>query len=153
MRDVLHTVHGVFQAKEGHIVIDPAKSSIAGEIIVDAASGDSGSGLRDKRMTRDILEARRYPDIRFAPKAVTGPVSRSGMSHIDVHGSFLIHGQEHEMTIPMQVQMSGQEITATGKFLVPYVAWGMKSPSTFLLKVNDKVEIGFTAVGHVGRPH
>ena len=49
--------------------------------------------------------------------------------------------------------MSQQEITASGKFIVPYVQWGMKNPSTFLLKVNDKVEIDLTAVGRVAGAH
>jgi hypothetical protein len=29
---------------------------------------------------------------------------------------------------------------------VPYVKWGMKNPSTFILRVNDKVQISIHAV-------
>ncbi len=149
LTDVLHTVHGTFQLKQGHISVDPATRAISGDIVVNAASGNSGSATRDERMARDILEAQRYPEIRFTPVRFAGSISMSNTSRVDVTGSFLIHGQAHEITIPMQIQMSQDEITATGKFTVPYVQWGMKNPSNFLLKVNDKVEIDLTAVGHL----
>ncbi len=146
--DVLHTVRGSFRLKEGHISFNPATNVMTGDLVVDAASGNSGSAARDKRMTRDILEAQRYPEIHLAPTRFTGSISPSSTSTVNVAGSFLIHGQAHEITFPMQIQMAQEEITATGKFIVPYVQWGMKNPSNFLLKVNDKVEIELTAVGH-----
>jgi polyisoprenoid-binding protein YceI len=122
-----------------------------GEIVVDAASGSSGSNPRDKRMTRDILEAHRFPEIRFNPTASIGSISPSGLSDVQVTGSFVIHGQAHHITIPMHVEMSQDQGTATGKFVIPYVEWGMKNPSNFLLKVNDKVEIDLSAVGRIKR--
>ena len=38
-----------------------------------------------------------------------------------------------------------QKLTATITFAVPYVKWGMKDPSNFLLKVKDFVDIDITA--------
>ncbi len=153
LTDVLHTVRGTFQLKQGHITFDPATGAVAGDVIVDAASGNSGSATRDKRMTKDILEAQRYHEVRFTPTKLAGPVSLSSPSTVQVTGLFLIHGQTHEITIPMQVEVSQQELKATGKLIVPYVEWGMKNPSNFLLKVNDKVEISLTAVGQVTGGH
>jgi hypothetical protein len=54
---------------------------------------------------------------------------------------FRIHGAAHEITIPVQVQMSNGQASAKTSFAIPYVRWGMKNPSTFLLRVSDKVEI------------
>ena len=147
--DILHTVHGNFQLKEGKISFDPSAGVIRGDIIVDAASGNSGSRIRDKRMTRDVLEAARYPEVRFSPTAYSGSIAMEGTSNIEVRGSFLIHGQTHEITIPMQIQISREEIAARCKLTVPYVRWGMKNPSTFLLKVSQEVEIDVNAVGRV----
>ena len=121
---------------------------MSGDIVVDAASGDSGSPTRDKRMTRDILQAQRFPEICFSPSRKTGSVAPSGASDLSVTGSFLIHGEAHAMTVPMQVEMSGHDVLAKGTFVVPYVEWGMKNPSNFLIKVKDTVEISLTAVGH-----
>jgi hypothetical protein len=35
---------------------------------------------------------------------------------------------------------------------MPYVKWGMKNPSTLLLRVSDQVEIDVHASGRVARP-
>lgn len=153
LSDVLHTVHGTFQLKRGRVSFDPATGAIAGDVVVDAASGKSGSAIRDKRMSREILEAQQYPEARFIPTKMVGSLSTTGVSSVEVSGSFLIHGQPHEITMPMQIQVSAGDITATGKFVVPYVQWGMKNPSNFLLKVNDRVEIDLTAVGHITGSH
>lgn len=149
LSDVLHTVNGTFRLKEGRVTFDASTGTMSGEVVVDAASGNSGSRARDKRMTRDILEAQRYPEIRFTPSKLIGSISEANTSSAQVTGSFSIHGQAHEITIPVQVQMSQDEVMATGKFIIPYVHWGMKNPSNFLLKVNDKVEIEITAAAHI----
>jgi polyisoprenoid-binding protein YceI len=149
LTDVLHTVHGNFQLKQGHISIAPATNTMSGDIVVDATSGDSGSAARDKRMTRDILQAQRFPEIRFSPTAYKGSIALDGNSEAEVSGSFTIHGDAHNITIPMHVQIIDKKAIATGKFTVPYVQWGMRSASNFLLKVSDTVEIYLTAVGHI----
>src|SRR5436305_1775261 len=60
--DVLHTVHGTFKLKRGSITFDSSTGKASGEIVVDVASGNSGSGTRDKRMHKEILESARYPE-------------------------------------------------------------------------------------------
>jgi polyisoprenoid-binding protein YceI len=146
--DTLHTVNGHFRLKEGHFSFDPGTNDMSGDIIVDASSGDSGSAARDKRMTRDILQAQYFPEIRFSPFRKTGSVAPSGASDVSVTGAFLIHGKPHEITVPMHVEISGHDVLARGTFIVPYVEWGMKNPGNFLVKVKEKVEISLTAVGH-----
>jgi polyisoprenoid-binding protein YceI len=154
LKDVLHVVRGTFQLKEGHVSFDPATGACNGTVVVEAASGNSGSTVRDKRMTRSVLEADRYPEIRFTPRQLAGSISFSAASTVEVSGSFSIHGQAHKITIPMQIRALQNEISAEGKFVVPYVQWGMKNPSNFLLKVNDTVEIEVIAVGLItGMPH
>lgn len=144
VNDVLHTVRGTFRLKAGHIELNPASGDISGRIVVDAASGESGNATRDRRMSRNILEAQRFPEIFFTPAKIEGAVSLTADSSIAVTGQLVIHGQAHEITVPMQTHSSANEITASGKFLVPYVQWGMKNPSTLFLRVNDKVEVHVT---------
>jgi polyisoprenoid-binding protein YceI len=36
--DVLHTVHGRFQVKQGQIVFSPSRDAISGEIVVERAA-------------------------------------------------------------------------------------------------------------------
>jgi polyisoprenoid-binding protein YceI len=147
--DVLHTVHGSFRLKRGYMRFDAATGQAAGEIVVDAASGDSGSHGRDSRMNKNVLESERYPDIIFRPDRVQGTVAPQGESQVQVHGTFEIHGGQHELTVPVHVEMSSREANATMTFAVPYAKWGMKNPSTFILRVSDKVDIRVRAVATV----
>ncbi len=147
--DVLHTVHGSFTLKRGTIRFDPATGQAAGELVVDAASGQSGSAMRDRRMRQNILETGRYPDIVFRPDRVRGRIAPQGSSQVELHGVFVIHGKEHEVVMPVQVESSGGQYTATAHFTIPYVQWGMKNPSTLFLRCSDKVDI---AIRTVARP-
>ena len=52
----------------------------------------------------------------------------------------------------MRIRVSQDQVTAEAMFTVPYVEWGMKNPSNFLLKVNDRVEIEIEAVGRLNGP-
>jgi polyisoprenoid-binding protein YceI len=150
--DVLHTVRGTFQLKRGSLELEPASGKISGEIVVDAGSGNSGSGMRDRKMNKEVLESNRYPEITFHPDRIEGAVSNQGKSSVRVHGMFNIHGVDREITVPAEVEMSANHWTATVHFTVPYAKWGMKNPSTLFLRVNDSVEIDLTAAGNVGRP-
>jgi len=149
--DVLHTVHGTFQLKQGTLDLDPASGNLSGEIIVDATSGQSGTAMRDRKMHREVLESSRYPEITFRPDRVEGAVSLQGKSSVKVHGIFSIHGADHEVTVPAEVEMTPQQWTATVHFSVPYVAWGMKNPSNFFLRVSPTVEIDIEAAGSLAR--
>ena len=147
--DVLHTVHGTFQLNSGHFEVNPANQTLSGIAVVDAASGDSGSAARDSRMKKNILETGRYPEISFTATGFTGSISTTAPSSVTVTGWFAIHGDKHRISIPMQVKLSSSELRANGHFVVPYVAWGMKNPSTFVLRVSDKVGVDIVAVAPI----
>ena len=151
LHDPLHTVHGTFNLKRGSIQLDPGTGKASGEMVIDLPSGISGNGSRDKRMHKEILESQKYPEAVFTPDRVRGPIAPEGTSEIDVHGNFRIHGADHELTIHFQVQANGSQYIAKAQFLIPYVQWGMKNPSNFLLKVDDKVEIDVRAEAAVKR--
>ena len=150
--DVLHTVRGTFRLKQGSLHLDPATGKVTGEIVVDARSGDSGSGMRDRKMNREVLESDRYPDIAFRPDHIDGTVPLQGKSSVRVHGIFAIHGAEHELTVPAEVEVSSDHWTATLHFAVPYTNWGMKNPSNLFLKVSESVDIDLSATGTISRP-
>ena len=147
--DVLHTVHGAFVLKRGNFRFDAATGKASGELVVDAASGDSGSAARDRRMHANVLESARYPEIVFRPDRVEGKLEPQGVSKVQLHGMFAIHGAEHEITVPAEVEADGGRYNATVQFAVPYVKWGMKNPSTLFLRVNDRVDITIHTVARL----
>jgi polyisoprenoid-binding protein YceI len=146
--DVQHTVHGTFRLKHGTISFDDVTGQATGELVVDATSGDSGSHARDSKMHKEILQSQKFPEIIFAPQHFKGMLAKTGRSHLDVEGQFTIHGESHPMTLAVEVD-SGNNTIADTSFDVPYVKWGMKNPSTFILRVSDKVQISIHAVARV----
>jgi polyisoprenoid-binding protein YceI len=147
----VHTIHGTFQLRRGHVSFDPAGGGISGELVVETGSGDSGNGARDKRMKKEVLETDKFPEVRINVTSVEGSLALDRPSNVRVVGQLTIHGASHQVTIPLQVTVSGAELSGKGKFIVPYVDWGMKDPSNFLFKVNKTVEIDFEAVGRMKR--
>jgi polyisoprenoid-binding protein YceI len=143
----LHTVHGTFALKRGAVKFDPASGSASGEFVADATSGESGNEGRDKKMHREILESARYTEVIFRPSRIEGKVLTQGSSNVQVRGTFLLHGSEHELDMPVQAELNGNRWKGSAKFRVPYVQWGLKSPNTFLLKADPAVEIDLEMSG------
>jgi polyisoprenoid-binding protein YceI len=146
---VLHTVHGTFQLRSGTVRFDPATGKAGGSLVVESRSGESGNDSRDSRMHSSILETPKYPDIVFTPDRVEGAIPAQGTSTLRVHGVFKLHGAEHEFTLPVQVTLDPQQVTATSTFQIPYISWGLKNPSTFILRVNDNVDIEIRALARI----
>jgi polyisoprenoid-binding protein YceI len=147
LRTNLHTVHGTFRLKSGKVSFDPLAGKASGLLVVDAASGDSGNGGRDAKMHREILESQKYPEITFAPLEVDGSVLTEGDSQVQVKGTFRLHGRDHQMVIPVDVRISGSDLTLDANFAIPYISWGLKNPSTFILRASDTVQLSVHASG------
>lgn len=145
----LHTVHGTFQLKSGSVQFDPGGGAASGQLVVNAASGDSGNKSRDHKMTHDILEAEKFPEIVFTPQKMKGTLAPSGASQIQLEGVMTLHGQSHPMTLDVNAEVQGSSITADTSFVVPYIQWGLKNPSALFLRVSDKVKIHIHAVGQL----
>ena len=147
----LHTVHGTFNLKRGAVKFDPATGSASGEFIVYATSGESGNDGRDKKMHDEILESARYPEVIFRPTKIEGKIAVPGTSEVQVHGKFLLHGSEHDLTVPVHAELTGDHWKGTAKFSVPYIQWGLKSPNTFLLKAAPVVDVELELSGTLQR--
>jgi polyisoprenoid-binding protein YceI len=147
--DILHTVHGTFQLKSGDVEYKSDTKTVSGNLVVDATSGQSGNHSRDRKMHKEILQSDQYPVISFRPDRIEGNVATLGTSNIQVHGTFSIHGADHELTIPVKVAVFPDHWTADSHFTIPYVKWGIKNPSTFVLRVSETVEIDVHASGAI----
>ena len=145
----LHTVHGTFAFKNGTFHLDPGTGKSSGEIVVSATSGDSGNDSRDKKMHKDVLESSQYQDVLFRPDRVDGKIATQGISTVQVHGMFVLHGKEHELTVPVQAELAGDHWTGSANFNIPFIDWGLKNPSSFFLKVEHAVQIQLELKGRL----
>ena len=144
----LHTVHGSFALKHGAIRIEP-DGKASGEIVADATSGQSGDSGRDKKMHKDVLESPKFTEVVFRPDRVDGKIPANGAVSAQMHGMFALHGSEHEMTVPVTGEVNGDHWSGKATLKIPYVAWGLKSPNTFILKADPVVEVELELVGTI----
>ena len=144
-----HHVQGTFHVQKGTIGFDPSAQKISGSVVVAAGSGNSGEPSRDKKMNSEVLDTEHFAEVMFAPSSYQGTLAASGDSTIQVSGVFTLHGTAHDLTLPMQIHIDGTNLTAKGHFTVPYVKWGLKDPSIFILKVAKEVDVDLTLSGQV----
>ena len=150
--DVLHTVHGTFQLSSGAIVFNTRTGSASGLFVVDEATGQSGDGVRDGRMKKSILKIAEYPTATFKPEHVTGGLSPSGNSTVAVDGIWHLYGEDRPLQLKFNINTTGNSITASTTFDIPYVAWGMHDPSTLFLRVGKSVRMDIAAKGTLVPP-
>jgi len=143
----LHTVHGTFKLKQGEIHVDPATGQAGGDLVVDATSGDSGNKSRDRKMNEKVLESQTYPEMTFTLQQVKGRLDKDGPTALELDGIMTVHGQSHPMSFLCQANIKGDTASADLSFEIPYVKWGMKNPSVFLLHVSDAVEMTIHVAG------
>jgi polyisoprenoid-binding protein YceI len=142
-----HHVQGTFHVQSGSIEFDRSAAKISGSVVVAAGSGNSGEPSRDRKMNSDVLDTGHFAEVSFAPQSYQGTIAATGDSTVQVTGTLTLHGTPHELTVPMQIHIEGAKLTAKTHFTVPYVKWGLKDPSVFILKVAKEVEIDLTLVG------
>lgn len=135
-----HEVKGTFQVSSGDISFDSKTGEMKGSVQV-AASGTSDNKSRDKKMRKNQLKVLSFPEITFSPSRFTGALNDPGDSSVQVQGTFTLLGKPHEITVRMTVHIAGNQCRATGSFVVPYVEWGMKDPSFFILREAKEVKV------------
>lgn len=147
--DVLHTVNGSFKLKSGTIHFNPASGTASGAVVVDVTSGDSGNKSRDRKMHKEILESAKYPEATFTPTTVSGPPAFNDHETFEVSGTFNLHGSDHPVTLTFPIALNGPTLATHTHMVIPYVAWGLKNPSTFILRVNDRLDLNIDATGRL----
>jgi len=145
----MHTLHGTLRAKRGSVRFDPATGDASGEIVLDAASADTGNASRDRDMHGKILESGKHPEIVWRIDRVLGfPRGETKGARVTLSGSLAIHGASHPLSASAEVAVGAdRRVTASAAFKIPYVAWGMKDPSSFVLRVDKEVGVEVRAVG------
>ncbi len=142
-----HDVHGLLRLASGEVRFDPATGKAAGTITVDARSAATGNGSRDETLHQKVFESELFPSFVFTAQRVEGTVPAAGKGAIELHGTMRIHGADHPMVLPAEVEVHGVEVTAVTTFAVPYVEWGMHNPSILMLRVADSVAVTVHAEG------
>jgi polyisoprenoid-binding protein YceI len=85
---------------------------------------------------------------------VTGTRVVSGTYVAAIAGELSLHGMTKAFTVPLQLEMHGDTLTATGRMVVKQTDFGIEpiSAGGGLVKVEDEVTINLTIVARPGTP-
>jgi len=149
----LHRVEGTAAMVSGEIDFPPQGGTATGRIVVDARSIETGNGLRDSTMHGKVLESERYPKIELMPERIEaeGP-DANGEWAVTLFGTMRIHGRDEPIAIPSHITVDGDRAHVRGAFTIPYVDWGFRDMSNFLLTVEKEVHVEFETSGLI-TPH
>ncbi|HEY5057060.1 MAG TPA: YceI family protein [Acidobacteriaceae bacterium] len=145
LNTTLHTVHGTFKLNNGSFHVDTATGDVTGAIVIDATSGESGDSARDRRMHGAVLESERYPEITYRPAHVSGRIDLASGSDVTVDGTFRLHGADHALQLIVHLRPDGTAAKLSTRFSIPFVAWGLKDPSTFVFRTDKQVTVDVDA--------
>jgi polyisoprenoid-binding protein YceI len=149
LRATLHKAGGRIPLKSGEIRFDPATGRASGKLVLDTTRATTDNQGRDRKMHEEVLESAKDPEAVFVPEMVEGPFNNTGVSKLKLIGTITIHGGAHPLTVPLDVQATGTRVSAQGTFRIPYVAWGMKDPSMFVVRAAKEVDVTLEAVGSI----
>lgn len=143
----LHTVEGTLRLLAGELRFDLETGAAGGVARIDARSAETGIEVRDRRMHQEVLESARFPEIALRLERVRGAPPR-----VTVRGRLALKGAEHPVELPVEVEVEGLRARLRTRFQVPYVEWGLKDVSTFLLRVAPVVGVEVDAEGSLDAP-
>ncbi len=153
-----HDHEVVAPALAGTVIVDPADASHARVTIEFDATAMKVTG-RDEpaedvpevqrvMLSDQVLDVQRYPKITFTSRRL---VVLSGSPHrlnARLEGDLTLHGTSRSVSLPVDVQLSADRVTATGKTEVRQTDFGIKPVKAGggTVKVKDEVEVVFTIV-------
>jgi polyisoprenoid-binding protein YceI len=91
-----------------------------------------------------VLDVAHHPRIAFASSGVTLTSQRSALLNLTVTGLLTIRGVTQPVSAPVRVEISGNALTATGRFAIKQSAFGIKPVSVGgVVVVKDSLDIDF----------
>lgn len=147
-----HTVDGSIRLSRGEVRFDPAGGAASGEIVLDARTAQTGNSSRDANMHRDVLESERFPTIVFRAGELELLSREETSARVRLRGTLDLHGQSLPFELPATLTSHGDRLGIATTFRVPYVDWGIRDASNFLLRVDRFVDVTVSAEGTLGVP-
>jgi polyisoprenoid-binding protein YceI len=143
----LHLVHGTAKLSRGILRLDPETGKLGGDVVIDARSLDTDNKGRDEDMHGKVLESAKYPTITLRPERIVGALPAAGArAQVELVGRLEIHGAGHPLRFAATLGREGDRYRLKGAFAVPYIDWGMKDPSKFILSADREVNVTIEAL-------
>jgi len=146
----LHTVHGRLGATSGSIAFDPSTGAASGDVVIDLAGADTGIERRDRKMHNQVLDSEEYATAVYHVQRIDLPEHlQQGRNDLQLHGILDLKGASHAVDVPVEATVEGDRVVAAGEIEIPYVAWGLRDPSFFVLRVAKQVHVELQISGRL----
>jgi polyisoprenoid-binding protein YceI len=123
---------------------NPAYRATLGKAFASVLSPEAIAGTREHMLGDANMQADKYPTVAIHSRQITGEFPRYA-ARIDVD----MHGQSHEMWVPLQVDGLPDGLTVSGSFVLRQTDFGIKPFSVMggMMSVQDEVVIEFKLHG------
>jgi polyisoprenoid-binding protein YceI len=104
----------------------------------------------NKELREIVLEPAKYPEIVFRSTAVSGRAVGRNQYDLKIRGDLTLHGVTRQIVIPAKINVTGNDIRATGEFSINRGDFNVKATSAFhgMVRVRGKVSFTFDIIGH-----
>jgi polyisoprenoid-binding protein YceI len=144
---------GTFTIIRGTVDGDTANPAKGGrvQIVMDAASFNSGDPRRDQAVTRDTLEAARFPVITFVGTRIENfeLQEKRGDATAIIVGNLTLHGVTREVRIPIDAVLSpSKQLSVDGEIRLQMADYKIAPPSTLFgaLRTGKAVYLSFRVI-------
>jgi hypothetical protein len=122
-------------------VDDPELRRTTGGAFANTLAADAIAGTREHMLGARGLDAAHYPLLRAHAVAVVGELPKP-----IVRLAIQLHGQTHELLVPLTAEINGGALTAHGNFALQQSDFGLVPYSVMngLLAVRDEIAVDFT---------
>jgi len=137
-----HSVKGVTNDAgpvSGLAETDSAGCLQSGVVEVDLRGLQTGIGMRDRHVKgEDCLDVAHFPTARFTLQPPPAPAAADSLL---ANGTMELHGQTHELQVPLLVTREGPGLWLQGRFTFVLADWGIKRPKRFGLAAGKTVDV------------
>ncbi|HVN28496.1 MAG TPA: YceI family protein [Candidatus Binataceae bacterium] len=125
---------------------DPANIWV--ELVIDAASYNSGSSMRDGAVKTSILDVKDFPTISFKGGSAWTEVKQTSETSgsATLKGELMIHGAVRPFEVPVKVSLEHDRLIGAGEVSFNYTDFGIEQPSILGLKAGNVVKVTFHVV-------
>jgi polyisoprenoid-binding protein YceI len=143
----MHDVNGTGNRFSGTITGDPADITTAKiELKLDPKSFDTDNEKRDKDLRDKCMEVSKYPFVEFISQSIQADQKelKAGQTQkATIQGTLKMHGLEKQVTVPVNLQLSEDTLTADGEMAIVLDEWKILRPKVLLVQLQNDVKIKF----------
>jgi polyisoprenoid-binding protein YceI len=103
--------------------------------------------VQGKMVGAEVLDVGRHPRISFTSRAISGRSTDPGAWELLVTGDLVLRGVSREVALPMLVTLQGDELKATGRYVLKQRDYALEPVSVAgVVKVKNELTITYSIV-------